>query len=126
MSEPSELSPAASTPVGTGLSGEWEQRALCPDESCLGVLGTDGRCRLCGLRGDLSQPPEPGMQPVAQNDAEPPAQDQAAASQSSPSDARSGEDFDERALCDRDDCIGILGPDGACKECGSRPAALPS
>ncbi len=28
---------------------EWEQRTLCSDESCIGVIGPDGRCKECGL-----------------------------------------------------------------------------
>jgi len=28
---------------------EWENRRLCIDESCIGVIGPDGRCKECGL-----------------------------------------------------------------------------
>jgi len=28
---------------------EWEQRTLCIDESCIGVIGPDGCCKECGL-----------------------------------------------------------------------------
>src|SRR5215831_477757 len=28
--------------------GEWDQRQLCPDGSCIGVIGPDGTCRVCG------------------------------------------------------------------------------
>ncbi len=28
---------------------DWEQRTLCRDESCIGVIGPDGRCKECGL-----------------------------------------------------------------------------
>ena len=27
---------------------EWENRILCVDESCIGVIGPDGRCKECG------------------------------------------------------------------------------
>jgi hypothetical protein len=30
------------------LDLEWEQRKLCIDESCIGVIGPDGRCKECG------------------------------------------------------------------------------
>lgn len=30
------------------LDLEWEQRTLCSDESCIGVIGSDGRCKECG------------------------------------------------------------------------------
>ena len=29
-------------------SDEWENRKLCSDESCIGVIGPDGRCKECG------------------------------------------------------------------------------
>ena len=29
-------------------------RRLCPDGSCIGVVGSDGRCRTCGRAGDGS------------------------------------------------------------------------
>ena len=30
-------------------SDDWENRTLCPDEGCIGVIGPDGRCKECGL-----------------------------------------------------------------------------
>ena len=27
---------------------DWESRTLCSDESCIGVIGSDGRCKECG------------------------------------------------------------------------------
>jgi len=30
------------------LDLEWEQRKLCSDEGCIGVIGPDGRCKECG------------------------------------------------------------------------------
>jgi hypothetical protein len=26
----------------------WDERQLCPDEACIGVIGDDGRCKICG------------------------------------------------------------------------------
>jgi len=28
--------------------GEWDQRQLCPDGGCVGVIGPDGTCKVCG------------------------------------------------------------------------------
>src|SRR5690348_15059099 len=28
--------------------GEWDQRQLCPDGACVGVIGPDGTCKVCG------------------------------------------------------------------------------
>jgi hypothetical protein len=30
------------------MSEEWAKRLLCPDGSCVGVIGPDGRCNACG------------------------------------------------------------------------------
>lgn len=27
---------------------DWKNRILCSDESCIGVIGPDGRCKECG------------------------------------------------------------------------------
>lgn len=31
---------------------DWEHRRLCPDESCIGIIGPDGRCKVCGRRAE--------------------------------------------------------------------------
>jgi len=36
----------AQAEVGSGDS--WEDRVLCSDETCIGVIGPDGRCKECG------------------------------------------------------------------------------
>jgi hypothetical protein len=28
--------------------GEWDERQLCPDGTCVGVIGPDGTCKVCG------------------------------------------------------------------------------
>ena len=30
----------------------WEQRVLCRDESCIGIIGPDGKCKECGLANE--------------------------------------------------------------------------
>jgi hypothetical protein len=30
---------------------EWDKRELCPDGGCVGLLGSDGTCSVCGKRG---------------------------------------------------------------------------
>ena len=34
--------------AGGSGGGEWTSRALCPDGGCVGVIGDDGRCKVCG------------------------------------------------------------------------------
>ena len=31
---------------------EWDQRVLCSDGNCIGVIGADGRCKVCGTPYD--------------------------------------------------------------------------
>ena len=77
-----------------------ENRQLCPDGSCTGVIGDDGRCRECGrsATGEQAASDVPDL----------------------PSDD-AGDDFDTRQLCSDGGCTGLIGPDGRCKECG-RPS----
>jgi hypothetical protein len=80
-----------------------ENRELCPDGNCLGVL-VDGKCNVCGLGSD-------GRASVS----EPPLTNAATASDD-PLD-------EERQLCPDGACIGIIGSDGKCKECGRSAAS---
>jgi hypothetical protein len=41
-----DLAASASSPPGS--PGEWAERTLCPDGSCIGVIGPDGTCQVCG------------------------------------------------------------------------------
>lgn len=38
--------PADEAPV------EWSERKVCPDGGCIGVIGEDGRCKVCGRVGE--------------------------------------------------------------------------
>ena len=38
-------------------SASWETRRLCEDGSCIGVIGADGRCRVCGRPASTSGSP---------------------------------------------------------------------
>ncbi|HBD09328.1 MAG TPA: hypothetical protein DCZ69_13805 [Syntrophobacteraceae bacterium] len=37
-----------SGPAGDAESIDWDQRVLCSDGNCIGVIGPDGRCKECG------------------------------------------------------------------------------
>lgn len=79
-------------------------RELCADGACIGVIGSDGKCRECGAvaRSATTHSRLRGMRlPERDND----------------SDSEADED-PNRALCADDMCVGIIGPDGRCKECG--------
>ena len=92
---------------------DWENRTLCIDESCIGVIGPDGRCKECGKSFESGQqediPPAPD---IDEEDLETePAEDDES---KSPTDI----DWNNRTLCIDESCIGVIGPDGCCKECG--------
>ena len=42
--EPSDLN----TEEENARDDDWENRILCSDENCIGVIGPDGRCKECG------------------------------------------------------------------------------
>ncbi len=98
---------------------EWANRRLCPDGHCIGVIGPDGRCKECGRPGGEGPPvaDEAGPDvPSGKGDA-----DEAHAAEATPSDDGAVAHDDEwanRRLCPDGNCIGVIGPDGRCKECG--------
>lgn len=126
MSGVSDLAPAATTPVGTDGSEDWEERTLCPDDSCIGVLGPDGRCYICGLRGDLSRPHffgPPISSPSVEAGADLATAETVTAAESRESQggqADDGDDFLRRELCPNDSCLGVLSAAGVCPLCGSQ------
>jgi hypothetical protein len=91
---------------------EWELRELCPDGACVGVIGPDGTCKMCGkaapnwgnerARGMTPEPvaPPEDVGPIAPTT----------------------EAWTDRALCPDGGCIGVIGDDGKCKVCGSSAA----
>ena len=38
-----------------------DHRELCADGNCTGVLGPDGKCKACGLQGDVPTPYREGQ-----------------------------------------------------------------
>ena len=94
-----------------------DDRELCPDGGCIGVLGDDGRCKVCGTQGTAPARATPrAARPV------PAAAEAAPAAAVAPAEV----DDDDRELCSDGSCIGLIGPDGRCKVCGiSRASASP-
>ncbi len=101
---------------------EWKNRVLCSDESCIGIIGPDGRCKECGLpyEGEL---PNTFADTAASEESE--AQGDGLSANSlgdggieTENASTSGDDWDQRKLCADESCIGVIGPDGRCKECG--------
>jgi hypothetical protein len=86
------------------------RRELCPDGTCIGLIGPDGRCRVCGAVGAsvVSDPRHRGMRAPGDG--------------SEKSADLYGDLEADRDLCPDGACIGVIGPDRRCKECGT-PAA---
>lgn len=105
----------------------WETRTLCSDESCIGVINSEGYCKECGKKfeGEL---PEFGAPAEVETSAEKPqpeetkAQEPAAGIAVSTSqdsgDSKLESYWKNRMLCSDESCIGVIGPDGRCRECG--------
>jgi hypothetical protein len=97
---------------------DWEKRTLCSDGSCIGTIGNDGRCKECGkaYEGILNITASSSVIQTEQkiDNVTSLPQNQEIIKTSSSEDA----DWDNRVLCSDGCCIGTLGPDGLCKECG--------
>jgi len=97
----------------------WDNRILCSDGNCIGVIGSDGRCKECGKEYEGSLP----EMSAAENEAPPVAQEEdlppAATSEVNEAHAAPADDeWENRILCSDGNCIGVIGSDGKCKECG--------
>jgi hypothetical protein len=107
---------------------DWDRRILCSDGNCIGVIGPDGRCKECGkpYEGELPEPESRNSEASATlTPADEPEENSGASeavsgqtddgTDDSPSDES---DWDRRVLCSDGNCIGVIGPDGRCTECG--------
>ena len=100
---------------------EWENRRLCSDGNCIGVIGPDGLCNECGKSYEGKLPEEVTKlkadfdeEPVVKE--EPHTSEQAGDNEEEKSQADI--EWENRRLCSDDNCIGVIGSDGHCKECG--------
>jgi hypothetical protein len=123
---------------------DWDKRTLCSDGSCIGVIGPDGKCKECGkpcegysgdaddagdkeeediidayetLDEDVADEEIYGEEDDHGEDEDITANDDLEKSfESEPSDQKTY--WESRTLCSDGNCIGVIGPDGKCKECG--------
>ena len=99
-------------------SDDWNNRVLCSDGNCIGLIGSDGCCRECGKKyeGDLPEmnSSEDEVQPVAEDEDSSSAATEIPEAEAGPVD----DQWEDRVLCSDGNCIGVIGPDGKCKECG--------
>jgi hypothetical protein len=45
-----ESTKAAASSAPPKSKASWQERQLCTDGSCIGVIGDDGKCRVCGKK----------------------------------------------------------------------------
>jgi hypothetical protein len=100
-------------PSDHSSASEWENRRLCSDESCIGVIGRDGRCRECGKPGEGGDAGGKAEMPRPEPSSEPFERPHGPAETGAPDD-----EWENRRLCSDESCIGVIGPDGRCRECG--------
>jgi hypothetical protein len=122
MAAPSSTSP----PAQAGSAPEVfdpQRRRLCADDSCVGLVGPDGRCKQCGLAHPEGPPNGAGSavfaSPPALVDDPPPVRHRAA-----PIDDSEATFDPSRSLCPDGACVGVLGPDRRCSVCGRGPEAV--
>ncbi|MBA3027614.1 MAG: hypothetical protein FP816_02205 [Desulfobacteraceae bacterium] len=96
---------------------EWQNRKLCSDGNCIGVIGKDGSCGECGKRSIENE--DNALGDV--NAREPWVEEEIPPGGLEVSDSSPGLDWENRILCCDENCIGIMGMDGRCTECG-KPA----
>jgi hypothetical protein len=109
--KPTEETDAESSPSDI----DWKNRILCSDGNCIGVIGSDGLCKECGQKYDDSMSSEI----VSEEDVQADQEDISTAEETPDTDKSPGDDdWESRRLCSDGNCIGVIGPDGRCKECG--------
>ena len=80
-------------------------RNLCSDDLCLGLIDSSGHCNVCkkSLTGSASESKASDLSPLEES------------SFNVKDDADI--EFDERQLCKNENCIGLIGLDHRCKIC---------
>ena len=101
-----------------------EDRILCSDGACIGLVGANGLCKVCNkpYEGDLPL----GEQRADEQDDEATASDDTGATNSEIHALKNemeqvdqaGAGDEERICCTDDMCIGIIGENGVCGTCG--------
>ena len=109
---------------------DWDDRILCSDESCIGIVGRDGKCKECGKVFDgnlpedlIGSPDNQTSEPTLEKHDEDNLLESEKTENSEKGVLEPNEDdleldWEKRILCSDENCIGIIDSDGKCKECG--------
>ena len=107
---------------------EWDQRLLCPDGACVGVIGDDGLCKVCGRAApNWGDERLRGLEPAAEDedddleDDDDEYEDDDEDAEIQPEAPAEIGEWKERALCPDGACIGVIGDDDKCRVCGRSP-----
>ena len=95
------------------------KRRLCPDGGCIGVIGADGLCKVCG-RPSSGIAAIPSLSANADADADAGTEPDDDGHGHAQTHAESGGFDAGRRLCDDGSCVGVVGADGVCHVCGRR------
>jgi hypothetical protein len=97
---------------------QWDERTLCSDESCIGIIGPDGCCKECGKPVDPTdaKKQEPVSFESTETDVLP---DEPSPVTEDHEELEPDISWQNRQLCSDESCIGIIGTNGCCKECGN-------
>ncbi|MFH0901348.1 MAG: hypothetical protein V2A73_12035 [Pseudomonadota bacterium] len=105
-----------------GDNSDFESRRLCPDGSCVGLLDAGGRCRACGVRWEgQSETAGSGTDAASDSGNWNPDDEHESSIPTTRDEEGDGSipgEWEARRLCSDGACIGVLGPDGRCRECG--------
>ena len=98
-----------------------DERVLCSDDACIGLVGPDRCCKVCGgvYTGVESLPDALERQSPMGSEDPVESVDPVIGGESTPnSEQETLDDPDERICCSDDTCIGLSGPNGICGTCG--------
>jgi len=115
---------------------EWDYREVCPDGGCVGVIGPDGTCKVCGRvsptwdnereRGMVVEGADPEQDPAGDDDEEDDdledEGDEDSGAELMPDAQDDAHEWSRRQLCSDGACVGVIGASGVCTVCGKSAA----
>lgn len=120
--EPEELEeePEDDTPP------DLDSRILCSDGACIGIIGPDGNCKVCGTPMAEQDAPLFKVSLAKKAESEDEQEDDDSWPEEEDEDDGPPDDLESRELCADGTCIGLIGPNGRCKVCGRAAGDEPS
>jgi len=112
--------------LGASSSGNWGSRRLCSDGTCIGVIGPNGRCKVCGRSASMSAEASGAAASTSHGASDDEGSDASAASgvsgvagnASANGGVVASGSATGRVSCSDASCTGAIGADGHCDVCG--------